>query len=575
MFNNCIKIQNVFKSYQQKLNKKENVLNGISLNVERGQIYALAGSSGCGKTTLLNCLMGMYEIDSGEIEIFNQQIEFKQISKLSNIIGFMPQQTSLVDNLTIMETLQYFANLQLMDQKNFIERFKIISDLLELPAKNSFIKKLSGGEQRRVSLAVTIIHNPQLLILDEPTVGLDFKLRNKIWNYFEKQTTENKLTILVTTHCMNEVKKSHRCGFMRDGILIEDDKPLKIMEKYETQSFDEAFYQMCLNENENREIKKLENCDKVKNYKIKESSTRKVRKQIIKALLVKEFHRFKRAYTEIYMVFIYSIFSILIYNSTFGKIPKDLKLGIVNYEIENYNCDTLPQNNSNQCENKMFLCGFFNHTEDFKAIFYKSYEDANQDLHDFKIINSITITSGVSILAILQSRMDGVWNRSLLNGVSITEILIANFIQYTFYSLIISIELILLLIYIVKVEIVGRIWLAFLLIFGYSIDGFLFGLNCSIIFKDFISGHYSNIAVISHITLLSGIIWPTEGFSKWLKPLEYILPLAFPLNAQHGVTLKGYGITHPKVASGFAVIIFHMIFLSILLYFNLKRKLFY
>ncbi|KAG5674224.1 hypothetical protein PVAND_004204 [Polypedilum vanderplanki] len=171
----------------------------------------------------------MHKIYSGIIKIFNRKIKLKNTSELANSIGFMPQQISLVPELTIKETFEYFANLHSMKQKEFKRQMLMISDLLQLLSLNEFIGNLSGGEQRRVSLAVTIIHNPKLLILDEPTVGLDFELRDKIWNYFREQTKSNDLTVLISTHCMNEIAKCHRCGFMKNGKLIIEEEPKNIL----------------------------------------------------------------------------------------------------------------------------------------------------------------------------------------------------------------------------------------------------------------------------------------------------------------------------------------------------------
>jgi ABC-type multidrug transport system ATPase subunit len=202
----------------------------------------LVGASGCGKTTLFNCILGMYKIDGGEIKIFNKKVE---ASNFQHVIGYMPQKTSLVPELTILEMLHYFANMQLMKRAAFEDRFAMISELLELPAGNSMIRNLSGGEQRRLSLAVAIIHDPLLLILDKPTVGLDFELCDKIWKFLHRQSSEKGLTVLITTHYLSAAAKAHRCGFMRNGVLIAEDEPLRILEHLNAETMDEAFYQLC------------------------------------------------------------------------------------------------------------------------------------------------------------------------------------------------------------------------------------------------------------------------------------------------------------------------------------------
>lgn len=265
--------------------------------------YTLIGSSGCGKTTLLTCLLGMKPIQSGEIRLFNHKISETLPTSLSNIVGYMPQQISLVAELTIRETLQYFANLYLMSQKTFDERFKMIVDLLDLPqkSKNLQVKNLSGGQQRRVSLAVAIIHNPKLVILDEPTVGLDFLLREKIWDFLIEMTRDHKLTVIITTHYISEAVRSHRCGFMRKGVLIAENSPQHILNELNVESLDEAFQLLCTTNfvgdgGRTREI--VASCDEnlgcESDEKVTENDWKLFRFQAMKGLLVKECTRLKR-----------------------------------------------------------------------------------------------------------------------------------------------------------------------------------------------------------------------------------------------------------------------------------------
>jgi ABC-type multidrug transport system ATPase subunit len=198
--------------------------------------YTLIGASGCGKTTLLSCLMGVRAVDSGDLRVTTRR----------SSIGFMPQENSLVAELTIGETLRYFARLHEMDRETFEDRHEMIRKLLELPDDDSQICDLSGGEQRRVSLAATIIHDPKLLILDEPTVGLDFVLREKIWRYLVEKTETDGVTAIITTHYIGEAAKANRCGFMRNGVLIAEDDPRVILERFGVGSLDEAFYKLCV-----------------------------------------------------------------------------------------------------------------------------------------------------------------------------------------------------------------------------------------------------------------------------------------------------------------------------------------
>lgn len=125
------------------------------------------GSSGCGKTTLLSCLVGVLEADSGEIKIFGESINKSTNTK----IGFMPQETALAENLKIREFFRYFGMIFGLNEDEIHEKHQNLSKLLELPEGSRLIRDCSGGQQRRISFAVCLLHEPDILILDEPTVG--------------------------------------------------------------------------------------------------------------------------------------------------------------------------------------------------------------------------------------------------------------------------------------------------------------------------------------------------------------------------------------------------------------------
>jgi ABC-type multidrug transport system ATPase subunit len=198
------------------------------------------GTSGCGKTTLISCLVGLRVLDKGEMKIFNQNSKCVHKSR----IGFMPQGTSLNERLKIKETIWFFGTIFGLDEIQIKSKFEFLSLLLDLPDGDKLIKNCSGGEQRRISLAVTLVHGPELLILDEPTVGLDPVLRGSIWSYlFDIARNENK-TILLSTHYIEEAMNSHRVGLMRNGFLIDADSPKNLMMKCGMKTLDEAFLEI-------------------------------------------------------------------------------------------------------------------------------------------------------------------------------------------------------------------------------------------------------------------------------------------------------------------------------------------
>lgn len=202
--------------------------------------YSLMGSSGCGKTTLISSLVGFKKLDSGEIKIFGETLEKPQNYR----IGFMPQENALIGGFQIKEMFWFFGTIFGIKAEKIEENFRTLSTLLELPEGNRLIKNCSGGQQRRISFAVTLVHDPDLLILDEPTVGVDPLLRERIWNYLVELTQTKNVTILLSTHYIEEAKQSNLIGLMRNGVLIAESSPQSIMEACDTTSMEEAFLRL-------------------------------------------------------------------------------------------------------------------------------------------------------------------------------------------------------------------------------------------------------------------------------------------------------------------------------------------
>jgi ABC-type multidrug transport system ATPase subunit len=198
------------------------------------------GSSGCGKTTLINCIVGLNEVDAGRIKLFG-----KPLAKVQSFwFGYMPQETALVENFKIREMLRFFGTIYGLNSKECEKKNQILCDLLELPVVEMLIKNCSGGQKRRISFAVSLIHDPELLILDEPTVGLDPLLRGRIWDHLNTLTTVKNVTVFMSTHYIEEANQSHRIGLMRNGALIIEDSPDSIMNMCGTTDLEKAFLQL-------------------------------------------------------------------------------------------------------------------------------------------------------------------------------------------------------------------------------------------------------------------------------------------------------------------------------------------
>ncbi|HEU5014004.1 MAG TPA: ABC transporter ATP-binding protein [Roseiflexaceae bacterium] len=196
----------------------------VSMNVPSGTIFALIGPSGCGKTTTVRILTGVYKAQSGEARVLGDNpAEFH--TRTRERIGYLPQQFVLYPNLTVWENLNFVASLYGMNYFKRRKRLNMLLDFVELTdARHRLGSKLSGGMQRRLSLACALVHNPALLFADEPTAGIDPVLRGKFWDYF-RQLREQGQTLFVTTQYVGEAAYCDYVGVMRDGRLLFVDTP--------------------------------------------------------------------------------------------------------------------------------------------------------------------------------------------------------------------------------------------------------------------------------------------------------------------------------------------------------------
>lgn len=228
-----IVVNQVCKSFGKKV-----VLNQINLHVEPGQIYGLIGPSGSGKTTLVKLIVGMDRPTNGDIKVLGTAIPNLQI--LQNI-GYMAQADALYTDLTGEENLAFFASLFKLKKTEQKKRIAYASDLVNLRADlKKKVEAYSGGMKRRLSLAIALIQDPQVLVLDEPTVGIDPELRLSIWKELYRLKEEGK-TILVTTHVMDEAAKCDCLGMIRDGKLITSGSPRELMKHYGIDNLEDVF----------------------------------------------------------------------------------------------------------------------------------------------------------------------------------------------------------------------------------------------------------------------------------------------------------------------------------------------
>jgi ABC-2 type transport system ATP-binding protein len=228
-----IEIKNVSKSF-----KKQQVLRNINLSIYENEIFGFIGPSGAGKTTLIRLIMGAASSDSGLIRVMDYKVP--NLTVLSNI-GYMPQSDALYNDLSGYDNLIFFGGMYHMGRTELKKRADEVLNLVELnqDAKKKVIN-YSGGMKKRLSLAIALLHSPRLLILDEPTVGIDPILRKKIWDEFYRQKEQGK-TILVTTHVMDEAVKCDRLGLIYHGSILDCDTVEALLGRTKNNSIEELF----------------------------------------------------------------------------------------------------------------------------------------------------------------------------------------------------------------------------------------------------------------------------------------------------------------------------------------------
>ncbi|WP_137601776.1 ABC transporter ATP-binding protein [Paucilactobacillus nenjiangensis] len=216
----------------------QTVLKDVNFNVESGQIVGLIGPSGSGKSTVIKIALGMEVSDGGNAEVLGKTMPNRQ---LLGQIGYMAQSDALYDSLSGYENLKFFAQMKGISKANVQTEIEHVTQVVDL---QDDIKKrvsgYSGGMQRRLSLAIALLGKPELLVLDEPTVGIDPALRRKVWTEL-KAIREQGRSILITTHVMSEAEQVDQVTLLLGGKVIAFDTPSQLKEQYQVSSIEDAF----------------------------------------------------------------------------------------------------------------------------------------------------------------------------------------------------------------------------------------------------------------------------------------------------------------------------------------------
>ena len=231
----AVKINDLTKKYKDTV-----AVNGLSLEISEGEIFSLLGTNGAGKTTTIKMMSCLTKPTSGDVLVKGHSV-LHEAENVKRMIGVSPQETAVASNLSVQENLELMCGIYGFSKEKCREKIKALSDELHLhEILSKRAGKLSGGWQRRVSIAMALITEPEILFLDEPTLGLDVIARSELWDVIRR--LKGKMTVILTTHYMEEAEAlSDRIGVMKNGKLLFLGTARELMEKTGADKFETAF----------------------------------------------------------------------------------------------------------------------------------------------------------------------------------------------------------------------------------------------------------------------------------------------------------------------------------------------
>jgi ABC-2 type transport system ATP-binding protein len=227
----AVEVDGVVKRFGRQV-----ALDGVDLRVRRGEVYGLLGPNGAGKTTLIRCLVGLVRPDSGTVTVLGRRLP--DLAVLARV-GYMTQAAALYPDLSVAENLRFFAAIS--GAPGHLDDVLRLVDLEE--RRGSIVSTLSGGMRTRVSLACALVHRPELLLLDEPTVGVDPQLRAQLWDGFRAMTADGT-SIVVSSHVMDEAERCDRLGLIRFGRLLAEGTADELRRRAGSDRLEDAFLRL-------------------------------------------------------------------------------------------------------------------------------------------------------------------------------------------------------------------------------------------------------------------------------------------------------------------------------------------
>jgi ABC-2 type transport system ATP-binding protein len=228
----AVDVESVTKSFGQL-----QALDRVTLRVRQGEIYGLLGPNGAGKTTLIRAILGLVAPGSGSVTVLGRRLPNLDVLRQ---VGYMTQQAALYPGLSVEENLKFFA--AIYGAEGGVREALEFVDLYD--RRSSVVATISGGMKQRCSLACALVHRPKLLLLDEPTVGVDPQLRVQFWESFRRMA-ESGVTIIVSSHVMDEAERCQRLGLIQYGRLLAEGSPSEVRARAGTQNLEEAFLKLA------------------------------------------------------------------------------------------------------------------------------------------------------------------------------------------------------------------------------------------------------------------------------------------------------------------------------------------
>lgn len=217
-------------------------VDNVSLELKLGVITGLIGPSGAGKTTLMRAIVGRQKVNKGTISVLGQSAGHPS---LRNQVSYKTQEVSAYDDLTVAQNLAYFSSMKNIPRKSIKTAVNEVIELVDLaPQSDQLVRSLSGGQKQRVSLAITLLGNPDLLVLDEPTVGLDPLLRDRLWKLFRAMADKGK-TLVISSHVMDEAERCDDLALIRAGQIINHGSPQAMREQTNSKTIEESFLKLA------------------------------------------------------------------------------------------------------------------------------------------------------------------------------------------------------------------------------------------------------------------------------------------------------------------------------------------